>query len=92
MSLRYKEAGMPIANQIGGAHRSGADNFMPETVRFISICPGCLKERRQRGYTRGALRGFLLTGHKIEGYCPTCDAFWEINSSERTALVREILG
>jgi len=83
---------MPIANHIGGAHRSDADNFMPETVRFVSTCPKCLRDRRQRGYTRGALRGFLLTGHKIEGYCPTCDAFWPINSSERTALVREVLG
>jgi len=83
---------MPITNHIGGAHRSGADNFLPETVRFVSRCPGCLKERQQRGYTRGALRGILVTGQKIERYCATCDAFWPIDSSERTALVREVLG
>jgi hypothetical protein len=83
---------MPIANHIGSARRNDADNFMPETVRFVATCPKCLRERQQRGYTRDALRGFLLTGHKIEGYCVKCDAFWPINSSERTALVTEVLG
>ena len=83
---------MPITNHIGGARRSDADNFMPEILRFASTCPKCLSERQQRGYTRAALRGFLLTGHKIEGYCVACDAFWLINSAERTSLASEVLG
>jgi hypothetical protein len=83
---------MPIANHIGGACRSAADNFLPETLRFVSTCPQCLKERQQRGYTRPALSGFLRTGRKIEGYCVACDAFWPIESAERTALVKEVLG
>lgn len=83
---------MPSANHIGGARRGDADNFMPETVRFVSTCPTCLKERPQRGYTRGALRGFLLSGHKIEGYCAGCDVFWPISVSERAALARAVHG
>ena len=83
---------MPIATHTGGAHGGDADNFMPETVRFVSTCPKCLKERQQRGYTRGALRGFLLSGYKIEGYCVTCDAFWPISAPERTALARQVEG
>ena len=83
---------MPIANHIGGAHWSKADNFMPETVRFVSRCPKCFKERQQRGYTRGAIHGFLVSGNKIEGYCVTCDAFWPISAPERTALARQLEG
>ena len=83
---------MPIANHIGGARGSDAGNFLPETLRFVTTCPKCLKQRLQRGYTRGALRAFLLTGHKIEGYCVACDAFWEITSAERSALASEALG
>jgi hypothetical protein len=83
---------MPITNHIGGARRGDTDNFMPETLRFASTCPKCLRERQQRGLTRAALRGFLLAGDKIEGYCVACDAFWPINSAERTALANEVLG
>jgi hypothetical protein len=81
---------MAIANHIGSAHRSRADNFMPETVRFVSTCPKCLKERPQRGYTRAALVAFLLSGHKIEGYCVGCDEFWPIGASERAAMAGEL--
>jgi hypothetical protein len=83
---------MPIENHIGGAHRSGGDNFIPETLHFVSTCPRCLKERHQRGYTRAALGGLLLSGYKIEGYCVTCDAFWSITGPERAALAQRLQG
>jgi len=81
---------MPIANQIGGAHRSHADNLMDETVHFVSACPGCLKEREQRSYTRAALGAFLRTGYKIEGYCMICNEFWPISDEERHDLAQRL--
>jgi len=80
---------MQIANQIGSAH-SDADKFMDATVRFLSACPICFKEREQRAYTRAALGAFLRAGYKIEGYCTICNEFWQISGQERRELAQRL--
>ena len=57
-----------------------------ESIPFASMCPKCLGQQPQRGFSRAALGELLNGGHPIEAYCVTCDEFWAISLSERVAL------
>jgi len=60
-------------------------------ILFISTCPRCGQERAQ-GQTHGALRRLLHRGHPVEGYCGTCQEYWQISAPERDGLAARLRG
>ena len=73
----------------GGSHRH-TDSSMHLSVHFVSICPKCNHQQPQGGYSRAALGRLLSGGYPIEAYCVTCDEFWLINTTERSAVAAEL--
>ena len=73
-----------------GANARGADSSMHLSVHFVSMCPKCNHEQPQGGYSRAALGRLLNGGYPIEAYCVTCDEFWLINTTERSAVAAEL--
>ena len=73
----------------GGSHRD-TDSSMHLSVHFVSICPKCNHQQPQGGYSRAALGRLLSGGYPIEAYCVTCDEFWLINTTERSAVAAEL--
>jgi len=73
----------------GGSHRD-TDSSMHLSVHFVSICPKCNHQQPQGGYSRAAVGRLLSGGYPIEAYCVTCDEFWLINTTERSAVAAEL--
>ena len=73
-----------------GASQRNTDSSMHLSVHFVSICPKCNHHQPQGGYSRAALGRLLSGGYPIEAYCVTCDEFWLINTTERSAVAAEL--
>ena len=72
------------------ASERDADSSIHLSVHFVSICPKCNHQQPQGGYSRAALGRLLGGGYPIEAYCVTCDQFWLINTTERSAVAAEL--
>ena len=58
-------------------------------IPFVSICPLCGDERAQ-WYSDRAISISLERGHPMEGYCVMCQAYWQLNSQERSDLAAKL--
>ncbi len=58
---------------------------------FVSRCPSCERELPQ-WYTDSELLRLLYRGHPVEGYCVTCDAYWQITAYERDGRAAKLAG
>jgi hypothetical protein len=54
-------------------------------IPFVSTCPWCGNEQAQ-WYSHLALSTQLRRGRPIEGYCVMCQAYWPLESHERSDL------
>ena len=59
--------------------------FSPQQI-VASTCPRCGHEQVQ-SYSHLALSTLLWRGDPIEGYCLTCQEYWQLDSHERHDLV-----
>jgi len=60
-------------------------------IPFVSTCPRCLLEQAQ-WYWHIALRTLLQRGHPIEGYCVTCQEYWQLSNHERDRVAAKLAG
>jgi hypothetical protein len=58
-------------------------------IPAVSTCPGCGNEQVQ-WFSHLALSTRLLRGQPIEGYCAMCQAHWQLDSHERSALAAKL--
>jgi hypothetical protein len=63
----------------------------PDSLRFMSTCPGCKDVRVQQGYGFRTLVRLLVDNLPIEAHCEVCKQSWPVTANERAELALLLL-